>query len=292
MNLRYYDIFVRVYERMNMSIVAEEVFLSQPAVSRIIREMEDHYQIRFFLRQNGRLYRTAGGERMYQYAKELLACEDQLRSAIADQRKNRKVTMGVCPTMANGPLPEILRRYQDEVGELDVRLFSSRTETLEQQILDARMDFALVEGQVRSWDLTSRPLLEEEMVLVGGLDMPDYTPDASLALLLRDAGELERHQFEQVFRDSGTEYHVQGEFVDVESIKRCARQGLGVGVIPRRMWLETDGLKEMHIPGIQLTARYFLVCHRKKFLFPQLVTLINYIAEGLVGAPVDLRAEK
>lgn len=281
MNLRYYQIFVRVYEQMNMSMVAEEMFLSQPAVSRIIRELEDHYSIRFFLRQNGRLYRTEGGERFYQYAKELLACEDQLKSAIADQRKNRKITMGVSPTIATDYLGPVLRSYRKECGELDVHLYSSRLETLEQQLLDARMDIALVEGRVRSWELNTKLLFEDEMVLVGDPDVPPYTPGKSLPLLLRDAGELERHQFEQIFRDAGVEYQVQGEFVDVEAIKRMALQGLGIGVIPNHSLRPGDGLKQLDVPGVSVSAQFYLVYHRKKFVFPQLENLIAYLTKHL-----------
>ena len=126
MNLRYYRVFVEVYEQMNMSLVAEQMFLSQPAISRIIRELERHYSTRFFLRQNGRLIRTAGGTRFYQYAKILLMCEDQLTQAMADQRRRRKVTLGVAPTVATYYLPPVLQAYRSQCGNLDVRLFSSR----------------------------------------------------------------------------------------------------------------------------------------------------------------------
>lgn len=285
MNLRYYRIFVQVYEQMNMSLVAEEMFLSQPAVSRIIRELEDHYSIRFFLRQNGKLIRTAGGTRFYQYAKELLACEEQLALAMADQRRSRKVTLGVSPTLASLYLPEVLRAYREECHELDVHLFSSRLETLEQMLLDSRMEVAVVEGQISSWEITALPLFSEDLVLVAARDYPLPGREHPLPLLVRDAGEMERHRFEQTFRDANVEYSIQGTLADVEAIKYCAECGLGVGLVPRGCLTERDALQEIRIPGIQLTAQYSVAFHRKRFLFPQLVRLIDFLFVQWNGTP-------
>lgn len=290
MNLRYYDVFVRVYERMNMSLVAEELFLSQPAVSRIIRELEDHYSIRFFWRQSGKLYRTAGGERFYQYAKELLACEEQLNFAIADQKLHRKLTLGVSPTIASYYLPAVLRSYHENCGELDIRLYSGQPSTLEQQLLDARMDIALVEGQVHSWEITSVPLFQDTLIPVTSADAP-LPLSPPLPLLVRDAGDLERQQFEQTFRNAGVEYTIQGEFVDVEAIKRCAQQRLDIGLVPRGSILESDHLARVDIPGVEITARFSLVYHRKKFIFPQLVTFIDHI-QSCLGKSADTSTQE
>jgi len=287
MNLRYFQIFVQVYEQMNMSLVAEQMFLSQPAVSRIIKELEDHYSIRFFLRQNGRLIRTAGGTRFYQYAKELLACEEQLALAMADQRRNRKVTLGASPTIASCYLPPLLRSYREECHELDVHLFCSRLETLEQMMLDSRMEAAVVEGQVSSWELTALPIFSEELVLVTsqGQEDPALYPDSPLPLLVRDAGEMERHRFEQIFRDAQVEYIIQGTLSNVEAIKYCAQCGLGVGLIPRGCLTGEDGLQILQIPGIHLTAQYSVVFHRKRFLFAELVNLIDFLFTQWNGTP-------
>ena len=277
MNLRYYRIFVQVYEQMNMSLVAEQMFLSQPAVSRIIRELEDHYSIRFFLRQNGRLIRTAGGTRFYQYAKELLSCEEQLSLAMADQRRSRKVTLGVSPTLASRYLPPLLKRYSEECGELNVHLFSSRLETLEQMLLDSRMEVAVVEGQISSWEITALPLFQEELVLVAAPDYQRPQGEQPLPLLVRDAGEMERHRFEQVFRDAHMEYSIQGSLADVAAIKHCAQCGLGVGLIPKGCLEAEDQLRVLDLPGIRLTAQYSVAFHRKRFLFNELVHLIDFL---------------
>lgn len=280
-NLKYYDVFVRVYERMNMSLVAEELFLSQPAVSRIIRELEEHYSSRFFLRHSGRLYRTAGGERFYGYAKELLACEERLKFAMEDQKVRRKVVLGVSPTIANYYLPSALRSYYEMGGDLDVCLFSGPHRMIEEQLLDSRMDIALVEGQISFWELTAQALLEDELILVSGSAFWEELQKEPFLLLVRNIGGFERHQFEQAFRNAELEYNIRGEFVDVESIKRYAQCGFGVGLVPRGTLCPSDDLKELKIPGLNLTAQFSLIHHRNKFLFPELLELVNHIRKSM-----------
>ena len=145
----------------------------------------------------------------------------------------------------------------------------------------------MVEGQVSSWELTALPLFSEEMVLVTSQRQEDlvFCPERPLPLLVRDAGEMERHRFEQTFRDAQVEYIIQGTLANVEAIKYCARCGLGVGLIPRGCLGREDGLRILDIPGINLTAQYSVVFHRKRFLFAELVNLIDFLFVQWNGTP-------
>ncbi|MBR2779002.1 MAG: LysR family transcriptional regulator [Firmicutes bacterium] len=69
MKRRHLKIFVSVYEHLNMTAAAEELFISQPSVSQVIREMEKYYQVRLFERYPKSLYPTAEGELLYKYAR-------------------------------------------------------------------------------------------------------------------------------------------------------------------------------------------------------------------------------
>lgn len=281
MNLKYYEVFTRVYERMNMSVVADEMFMSQPAVSRIIRELENHYETRFFLRHAGRLYRSKAGERFYPYAKELLNCEEQVRLAMNDQKKLRRITLGASPTAGSYYLPQILQTYRENCNELNILLFSGPPAMLEQQLLDARMEIAVVEGTVKSWELTSVPLFEDDLIFVAAADRPCPDRNQPLRLLIRDAGEMERQEFEHSLRDAKINFTIQGQFVEVEGIKRCAACGHGIGLVPRRSVDRADNLVELDLGDLQLKAKFSLVYHRDRFLFPQLKTLVRQIGSML-----------
>ena len=278
-NIKYIQVFVSVYEHMSMSAAGEELFLSQPAVSRIIRELEEAFSTRFFLRHSGRLYRTEGGEKMYLHAKQLLAVADQLDAAMKDQIRKRKVHIGATPTAGNYYLIDALAQYQKECGELDVYLSTHGPATLESMVKGAELDFAVADGINSSQDIKVRPLFADDLNFVMAEEtegVPDPVP-----LLVLDRGHANRLVFEQELARVGISYMIKGQFADVEGIRKCTRLGMGVGVLPVRA-AEADGrLKKLDIPAIKLKTEFSLALHRHKFVFPELQELIDRLERSI-----------
>ena len=278
-NIKYIQVFVSVYEHMSMSAAGEELFLSQPAVSRIIRELEEAFSSRFFLRHSGRLYRTEGGEKMYLHAKQLLAVAGQLDAAMKDQIRKRKVHIGATPTAGNYYLIDALAQYQKECGELDVYLSTHGPATLESMVKGAELDFAVADGINSSQDIKVRPLFADDLNFVMAEEtegVPDPVP-----LLVLDRGHANRLVFEQELARAGISYMIKGQFADVEGIRKCTRLGMGVGVLPVRA-AEADGrLKKLDIPAIKLKTEFSLALHRHKFVFPELQELIDRLERSI-----------
>ena len=272
-SIKYIQVFVSVYEHMSMSAAGDELFLSQPAVSRIIRELEETFSCRFFLRHSGRLYRTESGEKMYLHAKQLLAVSDQMDAAMKDQIRKRKVHIGATPTAGNYYLIDALAQYQRECGELDVYLSTHSPATLENMVKGAELDFAVADGINSSQDIKVRPLFADALNFVTAEKtavVQDPTP-----LLVLDRGLVNRFVFEQELARAGISYTIKGQFADVEGIRKCTRLGMGVGVLPARA-AEADGmLKILDIPALKLKTEFSLALHRQKFVFPELQDLID-----------------
>ena len=278
LNVWHLQVFVRVYECMSMSVAAEELFITQPAVSRIIRELEDGYGTRFFLRQSGRLYRTEGGKRFYPHARLVIEAAEQLECAVRDQKLRMKVHIGATPTAGTYYLPAALSRYRDAGGELDLYLHTGPTSQLEEMLRNAQLDFAVMEEMRSTQELLVRPLLEEQMVFI--TDAPVSVPNP-MPLLIMDLGARDRQRLEQALYQAGIPYVIKGLFADVEGVKRCAARGFGVGIIPAGTIRPGEPYQRLEIPQVAPTRRFFLVHHRKKFLFPQLRQLIGTLESHL-----------
>jgi DNA-binding transcriptional LysR family regulator len=280
LNLKYYHVFVRVYENMSMSVAAEELYLTQPAVSRIIHELEEAYQTRFFLRHSGRLHRTESGRLFYFHARQLLAQEEQLDCAMRKQKLQMKVHIGATPTVGTYYLPDILSHYREENNELDVYLHTNSSDVLEDMLKNAQLDFAIVEGMSPSQEVEVHPLAEIKLAFVTG--NPDDTP-TPLPLLIRDAGVIPRQILERQLYEAGIPYVIKGEFSDIEAIKRFAAQGFGIGVVPSGTIKEDDALVFMGIDKIETKMHISLAYHRKKYIFPQLQKLISMVEGDIVN---------
>lgn len=277
-NLKYYRVFISVYENRSMSIAAEKLYFSQPAVSRIIQELEVAYQTRFFYRHSGQLQYTEGGRKFYFYATQLIAMEEQLDNAMQQQRTQMKVHIGATPTVATYYLPDIIERYQEQGGELEVYIHAYPLYTLSEMLRNSRLDVAIVENARATYEVEAIPIGADDLVFIGPKDgeVPDNLP-----ILIRDLGESARQRMEETLTDVGLTYSIRGEFTDVDGVKQYAARGMGVGIVPRGTLREADNLKVLDLPKISLDMSLSIAYLKKKFLFPQLCTLMDFIESEL-----------
>lgn len=277
-NLKYYRVFVAVYENRSMSIAAEKLFFSQPAVSRIISELEQAYNTRFFHRHSGQLQYTEGGKKFYFYAKQLLNMEEQLDSAMDEQRLLHKVYIGATPTIATYYLPDILKRYQSQCGELDVYLRTLPSAGIDEMLKSSRLDMAIVENMRSTYEMEVVPIANDDLIFVVN---DNYVMQEPVPILLRDLGDQARQSMEQQLYEAGIPHILRGEFTDVDGVKQYAAHGFGVGIIPKGTLTPQDPLRILDLPQLSISMPLAIASYRKKFVFPELKNLMDWIEDGL-----------
>jgi DNA-binding transcriptional LysR family regulator len=92
MTIRHLRIFIAVHDELNMTAAANKLFMTQPAVSQAIKELEDYYGVLLFERLSRRLYVTESGEILYQYATHIIKLFDKLE----DNLKENAFWIGIC----------------------------------------------------------------------------------------------------------------------------------------------------------------------------------------------------
>lgn len=277
-NLKYYRVFAAVYENRSMSLAAEQLFFSQPAVSRIIGELEVAYDTRFFHRHAGQLQYTESGKKFYRYVKQMLDMEEQLDQAMREQRKLHKVHIGATPTVATYYLPDIINRYQQEYGHLDICLRTLPNTGTEEALKTFRLDFAIMEEMRPTFEMEVRHIMEDELIFV---TRDPQAVSAPFPLLMRDLGARARQHMEEALFEAGIPYTIKGEFTDVDGVKQYASRGMGVGIIPRGTLLPTDRLEILDLPRLDITMSLSMAYYRKKFIFPELRELMTLIETWL-----------
>ena len=98
MTIRHMRIFLEVCRTMNVTRAAENLYMTQPAVSRSIREMEKHYGVRLFERLNQRLYLTDSGRRMHAYAVHIVDTFDRMERELSDGDERGVLRVGASIT--------------------------------------------------------------------------------------------------------------------------------------------------------------------------------------------------
>lgn len=274
MKRRHLKIFVSVYEHLNMTAAAEELFISQPSVSQVIREMEKHYQVRLFERYPKSLYPTAEGELLYKYARQILGLFDEVEKEILFISERATITIGA--NISAGTV--LLKRYIDRFSEkyplikVDVRVAGSGK--LRKMIYDHEVDFALVEDLVRESNLVQVPFYHDQIVFVAAPDHPKTKKKdlkledfAEENMLLRDKGVGVRDKFDQLMKLREVEIEPSWQSSNTRALINAAEAGYGVAVLPYLLAsdeIESGRLAVLDVREADLKRNLNITYHKEK----------------------------
>ncbi len=161
-------VFVAVARNGSFTKAATELFISQPAVSKHIHELESSYQVRLFER-NGNLNRlTPAGELLLSHADTILHQYKQLafEMNLVTQNHVGELRIGASTTIAQYLLPAPLSLFIRKFPNIKVTLFTANSNDIERALTHGSIDIGLVEGCRRQSSLHYTPFLRDELVVV------------------------------------------------------------------------------------------------------------------------------
>jgi LysR family hydrogen peroxide-inducible transcriptional activator len=164
--------FMRVAEAANFTRAAEQVGLSQSALSRSIARLEEELGRPLFERQTRKAALTDAGRLLLDRARNILAMADDAKTEISDDGQSGKVRVGAIPTIAPYFLPEGLRVFRGQFPQAQLIILEDTTEHLISKIRDGEIDLAIGALPIGAKYLEVEPLFEEELLLVTCRDHP------------------------------------------------------------------------------------------------------------------------
>lgn len=196
--MRYFEALAR---HGHFGRAADACSISQPALSLQIKEMEQSLGTRLFERGARQVSTTAFGAQVALLVREILRAVDELGdlARAANQGLIGELRLGIIPTIAPYLLPGLIGKMALSHGDLDIRIRETLTEKLIQELIDGRLDTAIVALPVSEPSLTETPLFEEDFVLVrhledAGKPVPDGEALRRMRLLLLEEGHCFRDQ--------------------------------------------------------------------------------------------------
>ena len=238
-------VFRSVAAQLSFRKAAEELFLTQPAVTFQIKALEEDIGVQLFDRSGQRIALTPAGEQLLAAARSSHALLDQAAQQLAslDGQLAGELVLGVSTTISQYLLPRLVRSFLHLHPQTRFRVLTGNTETIVQSVLDAHSALGLIEGPARSREVSTEPFLRDELVLI----VPaahEWAEDAEITardligvpLLLRERGSGSRHVLELALEHVGVKLkslRVAMELDSVEAIKSAVEAGLGVGFVSR-----------------------------------------------------------
>lgn len=239
-------VFRSVARHLNFTKAAEELYVSQPAITRHIKELEAEYGLRLFERTNGRLLLTEAGKCLLVHVEKILEAHEVLDYEMRKMSGSAGGTLriGASTTIAQYIIPAVLAEFAQMHSGVELSLRSGNTEEIEMALLAQEIDVGLVEGSSRHRVLHYTPFLKDELVAVTRVQSPLAGRDelrlsdlSQIPIVLREQGSGTLDVFIDALQQKGIrigDLNAKIHLGCTESIKRFLIHTDMVGIISIR----------------------------------------------------------
>ena len=273
LTLRQLKVFESVARHLNYTRAAEELFLTQPAVSMQVRQLEESLGVALFEQLGKRIHLTAPGQEVLAYARTVTQQLDELESVLNRIKglSGGKLRISVATT-ANYFIPTLLgtfsRRYPDVTVSLDV----TNRETLLKSLAENTVDLVIMGQPPAELDAEAHAFMENPLVIVAPPTHPlagkKKIPLARLQdeiFLVRESGSGTRIAMERFFAERGMRLKTGMEVGSNEAIKQSVQAGLGLGLLSRATIEQELVLKRLAVLDVAdfPIMRHWYVVHRR-----------------------------
>ena len=191
------QVFNTVAKRLNFTKAAEELFITQPAVTKHIQEIENYFKLKLFERNGTKIKLTPAGETLLHHTDQLFAIYRNLEFELNTftQQQKGKLRIGASTTVAQYVLPPVLAAFHKKFKDIKVTLTTNNTEKIEEALQNKNIDLGIIEGQSKNNLFKYTEFVKDELVLVANINHPLAKKDLikpeellKIPLLLREPG--------------------------------------------------------------------------------------------------------
>jgi DNA-binding transcriptional LysR family regulator len=263
-------VFRTVAHHLNFSRAAEELLLTQPAVTQQVKALEDELGVPLFDRSGGRIALTPAGKVLLPLADQMKEISDQAFAAVAETAGEQagELAIGASQTIAQYLLPNFIAGFIKAYPRIRIAARSGNTEAMLDALVAHQIHLALIEGPDQRKDLNIEPFFQDHMVLVVPTNhqWADQEVDIEALkqqpLLMREFGSGSRRVVEKGIVSAGLrkkDLRVQMEFDSTETLLSAVEAGLGVTFVSRwavRNQLSLGTLKIARVRGLKLSRQF------------------------------------
>lgn len=162
------QIFKTVAYHSSFTKAAEQLFISQPAVSKAIRSLENDYKTTFFNRTHHAVQLTPDGTSFLIYVNKILDIYAEIDTQFLSKKEDfsSHINFGASTTIASYIIPKLIAKYRLQFPQTSFHIESENSEAIESLILNQQLDFGITEGKNSNRKLQYKPFIKDEIVLV------------------------------------------------------------------------------------------------------------------------------
>ena len=299
------QVFYTVARQLSFTKAAEQLFMTQPAVTFQVKQIEEHFNTRLFERSHGRIALTPAGKLVMEYAERILGLSEEMDKRVSELTGaiSGPLLLGASTTIAEFILPHVLGEFKARHPQVQTHMMVANSETIEGRVADHTLDIGLIESPSHLPSLHTEACCEDELVMVCA---PGYklarlahvTPRqiAGEPFISRESGSGTRDFSDQYFRQAGIapeDLNIVMELGSPEAIKGVVETGIGVAIMSRATIGKELKLGSVAAIALQppLIRTLSLVCPREKFRSKLLSTFVEFALQKMREIAQSARQE-
>lgn len=289
------QVFYTVAKQLSFTKAAELLFMTQPAVTFQVKQLEEHFNTRLFERSHSKITLTPAGRLAMEYAERILNLTSEMETRLTEMTGEVSGTLliGASTTIAEYMLPRMLGDFKARYPRVQCRLTVANSETVESKVADHTLDIGLIEAPSHHPSLKSEICCEDELVAICAArhelaKFSSVTPER-LALqpyIGREAGSGTREVVDDYFKRAGIQPEDLTPVMELgspEAIKGAVEAGLGVAVVSRVTIVKEEKLGDLVAVPLDppLIRPLSVVYAREKFRSKLLQTFLDFTSAAL-----------
>lgn len=236
-------VFYSVATFSSFTKAAEEMFITQPAVTKNIKELESELNIRLFNRIANKITLTEAGRLLLHYTEHVLTLDKKFMFdlGVLKQKFAGDLKLGASTTIGQYVLPAILAQFNREHPDIELSLLNDNTQRIETALVEKVLDLGIIEGNSRNSQLKYIPFLKDEIVAVVHASQPLFEKDEitleelkKTPLVLREIGSGSLEVITDKLKQKGVklkDLNVVMHLGSTESIKTFLANSNSIGLI-------------------------------------------------------------
>lgn len=291
MNIATLQMFCLVVDVGSISQAAKLSYVSQPAVTKQIHQLETTYNTLLFDRKDGRLTLTENGKILYPFAKSIVEDFKRSKDAIEVNNKNyhESLKVGASLTIGEYLLPGFLGRFNKKNPNINISLLVENTPRVLEALSNGIIDLALVEGIITDKNLQVESIAEDELILIHSPDHAWKDREsislqelANEKMLWREPTSGTRLIIENFLREYDILDNIESymDLGSTQAIKSAVEANLGVSIVSSltvKRELELGLLCETKIKDVAFKRNLWLVTRKQRFSKNSVRAFVQFI---------------
>ncbi len=291
MNLYHLKTFYYTAKYRSLTKAADVLCITQPAVTKQIKQLQSHYEIKFLDIIGKKVVLTDAGKHLYTIADKIFDMESQAEESIRDFQNFTKGKINIlsCESFGAYYIPYIIRYYNITNPDINITMQISSNDDIIESTAELNNDIGFISKPIQNPKISVHEILEDDIVFIASPKFALTRRDTLMFddlygcnMIMHEQGSVTRKVADNLIRKNNIDLNINYEISNSEAIKRLVQQDLGVAFISKNMVSEevkSGKLVAVPVEEKGFKRKYYIIHHSEKYFSKPLKDLFDLILQ-------------